>query len=196
MTHRANSVVARMYDLLTTQDRWMSVQNIADWLDVDRPIVQKSANRVPVGELWHVRDNPEHDGRSAVEKQYRAIPDQWHRIAAQKQPPSGRKPRMNVPTPNDEEPWHEYAARVLGLDGDIACTQCDGTGTVTAQPKKGDVATAIKGTKGYGQKMLAAWCENPRLEDLQRVADQAGTDLDGAARFLTRVHDLIEAQLA
>lgn len=217
MVKAYRGIAGRVYDLLTTEDRWLSTDLIADRLGVPKASVQQVVTRIPDGELWHGRDDPTSNG-FGTSREYRAVPDQWDRIAPDTsgsavcgcgQPKARRSKQCRtcwtgtkeetmtkIPTAHDDEAWYEYATRVLGLDDEKErpCGHCDGTGIITAPvrvSKTGIIHTVRGSTSGTSTAAFGRWCENPRLEDLDRVAELAGTDLDGAARFLRRVRDLI-----
>ena len=193
---RGGSTAAAIYDVLTTHDRWMTVDNIIDWApDSLSPSAIRQALYRLDGDLWDSRPSQDSDGSNGgtVANEYRAVPDQWHRIT-EPTPTSSRRTRVNVPTPNPDETWEQYAARVVGADGNQPCTKCDGTGTVKAKVTKKAAMQAVKGNTNISvsQPQFAAWCANPRLDELRDLAERIDTDLDGAARFLTRVAELIE----
>ncbi len=114
----------------------------------------------------------------------RIFTDTWTRL-------SGRKPMptVTIEPPKRDEPWHLWAARHIGLDGKRTepCSRCGGTGTVTAtkQPSRSRVARLLLDMPDGSNPSMASIrrLRDPRLTDLERIAELLGGDLAAAAEF-------------
>jgi len=123
----------------------------------------------------------------------RIFAEAWTRLA-------GRKPMSTtviIEPPKPDEPWHLWAARHIGLDGARTeqCRHCGGTGTVTVTraPSKAAVARALLGMSESSNPTPTSIARlgNPRLSDLERIAELIGGKLDDAAEFCRALASLL-----
>lgn len=150
-------------------------------------------------DLAHTRTNPDeyrhHFTRWIVKTDLQVTKPTEPSDTAVHQPSTRRSGSMSKKRKPGES-IAEYGARVFGLDGTGPCPSCGGTGEVDADPDEREVRKLVLGRDnlmGTGMAKVAKLLTNPDLETLRHIAEQADTDLDGAADICVELADMYEA---